>query len=266
MAKRGLIFHRPLNGGKKSVKWYTLVSGKLTPLDDLDPTAARAQAKALKAAATGAKHASDDVAAAATAINYEDEGLPPPAPPPPQPKAPPTPSAPPVDASAAAPSSSGPVRPDGAAGDGFAADVNAAAGEAHAKAAAAAEEIPDFDDGELDDFVDEIVGQGAAMAVEVQVRLQEWAWKRYGKIQCAQVPPDHPSRELGVKLWGKTFRRLLPKKIPIPDWVGAIAFVAMKTTQVQLGKGAHRVGDQPPGGATDGRGDNVVDIPFQEAA
>jgi len=263
-----LIFHRKQKG-KTSKRWTTRVGKRWITLDSLDASEAREQAIRLRA-----ENVVDDLEAAAFAVNHQDEARPPAGPSPPPPPAPPAaatsrPVIPEVVALENVAGTNGPGsdaggtgHTNGAAGaGGFAADINAAAGEASGGKTEAGPE--DFDPEELDDFLDDIIAQGGALAVEVQLRLQEWAWRRYAKIQAAPVPPAHPSRAAGAKLWERALRRWLPKKIPIPDWVAAIAVVAMQTTKVQLGEGAHQVGNPPPAAAA---GAPTVDDGYREAA
>lgn len=270
-----LIFHRKQKG-KTSKRWTTRVGKRWITLDSLDASEAREQAIRLRA-----ESVVDDLEAAASAVNHQDEARPPVAPPHQPPPAPPAAD---TSTSRFSENSSRPVIPEvvdlvdqGAAGNtagagagqangtngaqGFADDINAAAAAAGGNTGDAGGEA--FDPGELDDFLEDIIGQGGALLVEAQLRLQEWAWKRYAKIQVAQVPPAHRSREAGAKLWSKALRRWLPKSIPIPDWVAAMAVVMMQTTKVQLGPGAHEVGKAPPAAAG---GPQPVDDGYREAA
>ncbi len=144
------------------------------------------------------------------------------------------------------------------AGD-WAADANAAAGSAETSSPAAdaqqaaggggagAERLR-F--GDLP-FLQRTIVSISKLAVQVQIGLQVWAWRRWGGLDLAPleepprdledflkrqgVPwPDDDPREPGRQVWESFVRRIIPEELPIPDWLLAPALVAMFTMPVQL--------------------------------
>ena len=178
-------------------------------------------------------------------------------PPPPPPAPPPSPPA------AATPPP--PPPPQSASAAGWAADVNTAATEA---GGAASSEAPDDGAPTPDEYVDpawvnEMIEQAGAIAVEVQIRLQEWAWKRYAKKDVSgAVPIDSPARAPGQKLFAAAIRRAMPTQIPIPDWVAGIIATAAVTIPMQAA-GARPVGERAP---TQPTSEPVYEPPMREAA
>jgi hypothetical protein len=156
---------------------------------------------------------------------------------------------------AAIPDVSGPSPPTGVTPDAYAgpgatswtATVGAAATETAGtqsdkqEADDAADEPPEaFLDAEL---ISQIVEEAAVGITELQIKAQEWALKRGllvpgMRVRAAVVTPDAKGRAMGRKLWMRVFSRLMPDKLPIPDWVAAPAMILVMTLPVQLGPGA----------------------------
>ena len=116
---------------------------------------------------------------------------------------------------------------------GWADAVRAAAGGPGDKAP------PDADDDEgIDpDFLEGMIQQAAALAVELQLMLQAWILKKRAELRAGEVPAEGPkakARVIGAKIWEKELRKAIPSDFGLPGWVAAPLLVAAYGLPVQI--------------------------------
>lgn len=147
--------------------------------------------------------------------------------------APPTPGTPPTREE---------VKPDGyiPPAPGWAAAVAGAAGASGA---------PDPEPEPMDEeFLEGLIEQAAALAVELQLMLQAWIVKRRLELNAAPVPESgdgSKGRTIGVKIWKKEIRKMMPDDLPLPGWVVAPLMIAAYTIPVQLANATPINNDRP---------------------
>ncbi len=81
---------------------------------------------------------------------------------------------------------------------------------------------------------DGMISQLAEMAVELQLRGQEWIFERYGKVQAGPVPLTSFARTAPQKIWEQQFRKWMPSDVPLPEYLVAPLLCAMLTIPVQI--------------------------------
>jgi hypothetical protein len=137
--------------------------------------------------------------------------------------------------------STGPVSDAG----GFA-DLGAAAGAA----AGAAPPVADDEDAlQIDPaFLEGVIDQLAAAAVEGQYRLQEWLIARGVKLKAGTIPVDSRNRTVPTKLWGKALRRWIKIDVALPDYAQALIMVGTMGAieQVQTATPLPPPDEEPP--------------------
>ncbi len=118
---------------------------------------------------------------------------------------------------------------------GWADAVRAAAG------AGPSDKVPpdaeDEDDVIDPDFLEGMIQQAAALAVELQLMLQAWILKKRADMTAGEVPAEGPkakSRVIGAKIWEKELRRAIPSDFGLPGWVAAPLLVAAYGLPVQI--------------------------------
>jgi hypothetical protein len=212
--------------GKKLIgSWhFTAAGGERINTHTSDADAAlRFRAKWLKDKAAAPKTEVQGAAAATIAALDGPADLPPPSEPPP--------AAPPVPPAGDAPPAPQPIAPDGYAPPPTSADwTQDAARAAAASSATDAPAAPGFDAR----FLDDILADAGALAVELQIALQAWAMARGVKLKAAIVPADNPGRQKGAEIWVKQFRLWLPSDVDLPGWIAAPLVVAATTVPAQL--------------------------------
>jgi hypothetical protein len=78
-----------------------------------------------------------------------------------------------------------------------------------------------------DDFVAGLIDQGAEMLVVAQLGLQAMAVKRWAGADPPVVEINPQLKEAAVKAWRAQLEVWLPRDIPLPPWVVAIAVPAI---------------------------------------
>lgn len=76
--------------------------------------------------------------------------------------------------------------------------------------------------------------QLADIAVELQIKGQEWLFARYGKVQAGPVPLSSFARTAPAKMWETQFRKWLPQDVPLPEYIVAPLLCLMLTVPVQM--------------------------------
>lgn len=87
------------------------------------------------------------------------------------------------------------------------------------------------------EFLDDILNQAAAIAVELQLMGHSWLAKRWAKIELGEVPiqgQNAAARRVGVELWKQALKELIPDNVPIPAWIAAPLMVAALGLPVQI--------------------------------
>lgn len=134
------------------------------------------------------------------------------------------------------------VKPDGyiPPAPGWAAAVAGAAGASSA---------PDPEPEPMDEeFLEGLIEQAAALAVELQIMLQAWIVKRRLELNAAPVPESgdgSKGRTIGAKIWKREIRKLMPDDLPLPGWVVAPLMIAAYTIPVQLANATPVNNDRP---------------------
>jgi hypothetical protein len=140
----------------------------------------------------------------------------------------------------------------GAAGTGPVSDAGGFAdlGAAAGAAAGAAPPVADDEDAlQIDPaFLEGVIDQLAAAAVEGQYRLQEWLIARGVKLKAGTIPADSRNRTVPTKLWGKALRRWIKIDVALPDYAQALIMVGTMGVieQVQTATPLPPPDEEPP--------------------
>lgn len=83
-----------------------------------------------------------------------------------------------------------------------------------------------------DNFLDQSIGMCAMVAVELQVMMQAYLIKRFGKVEAGPVPDA--IKVASVEVWTLYFKTIVPKDVPLPGYLVAPILLATAGVAAQV--------------------------------